>query len=181
VVAGSELPGGGSVAALPVPAAAPLAAAAGALPAGALPVVAAAGALPVVAAAGALPVAEAGVLPVPEAGVLPVPEAGVLPVPEVVGPLGGDAELPEPWLDEVPGWQLIRDGCGPWHVPALPSMVQAAPSARPMQALRAGSGGRMSAAPLAIIAASASAATSHTVAMRIFPHGALVSAACSSR
>ena len=49
------------------------------------------------------------------------------------------------------GVQYMRDGCGPWHVPFLPSNVHGVPSAEPIQMARAGSIGPTSAlAPCAL-------------------------------
>lgn len=48
-------------------------------------------------------------------------------------------------LGAGPGVQYMRDTCGPWQVPLLPSISQGSPADLPMQICRAGSIGPTSA------------------------------------
>lgn len=62
--------------------------------------------------------------------------------------VGGVAGSGDGWIGSAgagPGVQYMRETCGPWQVPFLPSKTQGVPAAEPMQMDRAGSIGPISA------------------------------------
>ena len=63
--------------------------------------------------------------------------------------VGGVAGSGDGWTGSGvagPGVQYMREACGPWQVPCLPSNVHGAPAAEPMQIDRVGTIGPTSAA-----------------------------------
>ena len=62
-----------------------------------------------------------------------------------VGGVAGSGDGLTGSANTAPGVQYMRDTCGPWQVPFLPSNVQGVPGAEPMQMARAGSIGPISA------------------------------------